>query len=93
MENCRKIIFLTPKENIPNVVENCRKIISFLSLKRSSDSKIFLENLICDLIVVMSGMKSENNSIAKMKQTADSFDGFHSDLEKAIEKDLPRLNR
>lgn len=91
IRNCRKMIYLTPKRHLPQVLEVCAAIMSFLQSKKP-DSKTHLDYIIDSLVLFLGMKKFENNTnVKEFKEFVDQLSKFHENLEKRIQEELPYL--
>ena len=90
IRNCRKIIFLIPKEHMPQVLAICANINRFLCSKKSLNSKTYLDSTI-DYLIICLGSKAINNNDS-INDFAKKLREFHNELDEKIQEELPRLS-
>ncbi|MDR3551116.1 MAG: hypothetical protein P4L31_06915 [Candidatus Babeliales bacterium] len=91
IKNCRKIVFLTPKEHLPNVLEICVELNSFLCSKKTPDSKTYFDLMINILMYELNPECIKNNSDPTINIFIEKLRQFHEKLDRAIQEELPSL--
>lgn len=90
IRNCRQVIFLTPKEHLPQVLESCKAINNFLCSK-SPESKIYLDIMVDNLISYMYAVDRKMNIDSDIKDFDKNIRTLHDNLDQVIQDELPYL--
>lgn len=95
INNCRKIIYLTPKKNLPETLKICKKIKESLSFQEK-DKKTHLDLMITTLSSYLSRNETYTSPDIKGKEACKKFQDelleFYQQLDLQIEKELPYLS-
>jgi hypothetical protein len=97
IRNCRRMVYLTPKGHLPNVLMRCSEIKNFLCHKEFLDSKTYFDLMIGCLLNYMAATnekdcpKIDNVVISEMNKFVIKLREFYDRLDEDIQKELPNL--
>lgn len=89
INNCRKMIFLSPPSHLPQVPDICKEIIKSLRHRDTHSSKTRLDYM--SIVMVSCLSEQDDTAYSEMKQFAQQLQEWHDLLEQAIEKELSSL--
>lgn len=94
ISNCRKIVYITPKKNLPETLKICKELKEFLS-SQEEGKKAHLDFMITNLTSYLSRNESNTSPDREGKNLCDQFQEmlakFFRELDAQIEKELPYL--
>ena len=94
INNCRKILYTTPKNNLSGTLKTCKEIKEFLTFQEKG-KKAHLDFMITCLVSYLSRNESNTSQDIDGKNSCNQFQeklaGFIDELDTQIENELPYL--
>ncbi len=94
INNCRKILYITPKRNLPCTLKICKELKEFLTFQEKG-KKAHLDFMITSLVSYLSRNESNTSPDIEGKNSCNQFQEklakFIDELDAQIEKELPYL--
>lgn len=94
ISNCRKIVYITPKQNLPETLKICKNLKEFLN-SQEEGKKTHLDFMITNLTSYLSRNESNTSPDKEGRDLCDQFQKdlakFFRELDAQVEKELPYL--
>jgi len=88
IRNCRRMVLLTPKQYLPDVLLVCSQLKDFLCERKNDDQKMKLDSMIICLMHVLEGNRDRDSEIDKF---VERLSWFCTKLEKMAQKEVSVL--